>query len=124
LEIQSQPVLGTDVEIVSSQGGKIDESYTLPAGKSKEVRNQCNTVARSTLRETKEPKRAASPWRPGSTTMARRSATWCPSRTAMSELRIANERTQFVVAKDATTYPANPAQFPDLVGRQLPDRAP
>jgi alpha-glucosidase len=103
LEIQNQPVLGTDVEIVSSQGGKIDETYTLPAGKSKEVRNQCNTAAIE-LRETKEPKRRftveARVYNDGA---AFRYVV--PEQDGLSELRIANEHTQFVVAKDATTYP-------------------
>ena len=44
LEIQNQPILGMNVEIASSQSGKIDETYTLPTGKSKEVRNQCHTA--------------------------------------------------------------------------------
>ena len=103
LEIQSQPVLGADVEIASSQAGKIDESYTLPAGKSKEVRNQCNTVALD-VRETKDPARRftveARVYNDGA---AFRYVV--PEQDAIKELRIANERTQFVFAKDATTFP-------------------
>lgn len=103
LEIQNQPVLGTDVEITSSKSGKIDETYTLPAGKSKEVRNQCNTVALD-VRETKDPKRRftveARVYNDGA---AFRYVV--PQQDALQELRISNEHTQFVFAKDATTYP-------------------
>ena len=100
LEIQNQPVLGTDVEIVSSKSGKIDETYALPTGKSKEVRNQCNTVALE-LSETKEPKRRF-------TVEARVYNDGAAFRYVVpesGELRLTNERTQFVFAKDATTYP-------------------
>ena len=103
LEIQNQPVLGTDVEIAASGSGKIDETYTLPAGKSKQVRNQCNT-ATVELRETKEPQRRftveARVYNDGA---AFRYVV--PQQDGLNELRIANEHTQFVFAKDATAYP-------------------
>jgi alpha-glucosidase len=103
LEIQGQPVLGADVEIASSQAGKIDEAYTLPAGKSKEVRNRCNTLALD-VRETKGPGRRftleARVYNDGA---AFRYVV--PEQEAIQELRIANEHTQFVFAKDATTFP-------------------
>jgi len=103
LEIQNQPVLGTDVEIASSQAGKIDETYTLPAGKSKEVRNQCNTVAVE-VREIKEPRRhfslEARAYNDGA---AFRYVV--PAQDGIQELRIVNEHTQFVFPTDVTTYP-------------------
>jgi alpha-glucosidase len=103
LEIQNQPVLGTDVEILSAQTGKIDETYTLPAGKSKEVRNLCDTLSLD-VRETKGPKRRftveARVYNDGA---AFRYVV--PEQDAIKELRIANEHTQFVLAKDATTFP-------------------
>ena len=103
LEIQNQPVLGTEVEIVSSRSGKIDETYTLPAGKSKEVRNQCNTIALQ-VSETKEPKRRFSvEARVYNDGAAFRYVV--PDQDGLKELRISNEHTQFVLAKDATTYP-------------------
>jgi alpha-glucosidase len=103
LEIQNQPVLGTDVEIISSRSGKIDETYTLPAGKSKEVRNHCNTVALD-VREAKDPKRRftveARVYNDGA---AFRYVV--PQQDGLNELRISNEHSQFVLAKDATTFP-------------------
>jgi alpha-glucosidase len=100
LEIQNQPVLGSNVEVVSSRSGKIDETYTLPAGKSKEVRNQCNTAAID-LREAGETGRRL-------TIEARAYNDGVAFRYVVpgtGELRLANESTQFVLATDATTYP-------------------
>ena len=103
LEIQNQPVLGTEVEIAGSQTGKIDETYTLPAGKSKQVRNQCNTLSLE-VRETRDARRRftveARAYNDGA---AFRYA--IPEQDGLNDLRIANEHTQFVFAKDATTYP-------------------
>ena len=103
LEIENQPVLGANVTIDAARSGRIDESYTLLAGKSKTVRNQCNTLALD-LRETQAPGRKF--------TMEARvyddGAAFryvVPEQEAVKELRIANEKTQFVFAKDATTYP-------------------
>src|ERR1039458_1439815 len=92
LEIQNQPVLGTNVEIASSQSGKIDETYTLLTGKSKQVRNQCNTVALE-LSETKEPRRhfrvEARVYNDGA---AFRYVV--PDQDGLKELRLANERSE------------------------------
>ena len=103
LEIQNQPVLGTDMQIVVANSGKIDETYTLPAGKSREVRNLCNTLTLQ-LSETKEPKRSltveARVYNDGA---AFRYVV--PEQDGLKELRLVNEKTEFVLAKDATTYP-------------------
>jgi alpha-glucosidase len=103
LEIQNQPVLGTDMQIASSKSGKIDETYTPPAGKSKEARNLCNTVTLE-LNETKEPNRRltveARVYNDGA---AFRYVV--PEQEGLQELRLVNEKTQFVLATDATTYP-------------------
>src|ERR1017187_4194202 len=45
LDIQNQPVLGANLQIVGTRPAKIDETYTVPAGKSKTIRNVCNTLA-------------------------------------------------------------------------------
>src|ERR1035441_3579550 len=95
LEIQNQPVLGTGVDIVSSKSGTVDETYSLLAGKSKEVRNQCNTVTLE-LSETKEPKRRF-------TVEARVYNDGAAFRYLLpdaGEVRIANERTQFVRSEE------------------------
>ena len=103
LEIQDQPGLGSNVTIGSAHTGKIDEAYSLPAGKSKEVRNQCNTASFE-AREMAAPGRhftvEARVFNDGA---AFRYVV--PQQDGLEELRIANESTQFVLAKDATTYP-------------------
>ena len=44
LEIQGQAPLGLNMNLGEPKTGKIDETYTVPAGKSSSIRNQCNTV--------------------------------------------------------------------------------
>ncbi len=103
LDIQNQPVLGANVEIVATRSNKIDETYTVPAGKAKTVHDVCNTLAVD-LAETGEPHRRftieARVYDDGA---AFRYVV--PSQPNLPELRIVNEKTQFVLAKDATTYP-------------------
>jgi alpha-glucosidase len=102
LELQDLP-LGANVEIVSTQNGKIDETYTLPAGKSKSVHNFCNTATLE-LREKSEPLRRftveARVYNDGAAFRY-----LLPAQDAVKELRVSNELTQFVFAQDATTYP-------------------
>ena len=102
-DVQNQPPLGANMEVVSTQPGKIDETYTLPAGKSKSVHNLCNTATLE-LRETREPKRRftveARVYNDGAAFRY-----LVPAQDAMKELRVVNELTQFVLATDATTYP-------------------
>jgi alpha-glucosidase len=103
LEVENQPLLGANVVITSSRRSRIDETYTLLAGKSKTVRNLCNALALD-LRETQAPGRKftveARAYDDGA---AFRYVV--PGQEAVKELRITNEKTQFVFAKDATTYP-------------------
>ena len=103
IEIQNQAQLGANVRIEAAQAGKIDETYALPAGKSKEVRNYCNTLAFE-VREADSPGRHFTV----ETRVFNDGAAFryvVAKQEALEELRIANELTQFVFAKDATTYP-------------------
>jgi len=103
LDVQNQPVLGTNLEITGSRASKIDEIYTPPFGKSGTARNLCNTLSVD-LHETKEPHRQL-------TVEARvfdDGAAFryvIPSQESLKVLRLVNEKTQFVLADDATTYP-------------------
>ncbi len=46
MDVQDQQPLGTNVEIVSSTpSSKVDETYTIPAGKSNPVRNFYNAIS-------------------------------------------------------------------------------
>jgi len=103
LEIQKQPALGTNVEIVETKSGTIDETYTVPAGKSKTIHNLCHTLAVD-LRETAEPHRRFSvEARVFDDGAAFRYV--IPRQEGLAQLDLVNERTAFVLARDATTYP-------------------
>jgi alpha-glucosidase len=103
LDLLGQPVLGAAVRIEAVRSSKIDETYEVPAGKSKSIRNVCNAVAID-LRETAGLSRQftveARAYDDG---VAFRYVV--PRQDALTDLLIVNEKTQFVIAKDATTYP-------------------
>jgi alpha-glucosidase len=103
LELQGQAALGANVRIQAVRPSKIDETYSVPAGKAETIRNVCNAIAID-LREIQEPSRRF-------TVEARACDDGAafryviPRQAGLGELRIVNEKTQFVLAKDATTYP-------------------
>ena len=102
LDIQNQPVLGTNLRIVASRPSQIDEIYTVPAGKAKTIRNVCHMLAID-LEETQPPNRHL-------TVEARAYDDGAAFRylvpgQGLQDLHIVNEKTQFVLAKDAVTYP-------------------
>lgn len=102
-ELQNQPAIGNNLKVVAATNSRIDETYAIPAGKSNPVRNQCNVLLFD-LQEAKAPGRKltieARAYNDG---IAFRSIV--PDQPAAKELRIVNEKTQFVLASDATTYP-------------------
>lgn len=102
-EMQNQPPIGGDLVTIAATNERIDETYQIPAGKSKSVRNQCNTLLFD-LKEAKAPGRKltveARAYNDG---IAFRYI--IPDQPAVKEARIVNEKTEFVLASDATTYP-------------------
>jgi len=103
LDIQDQPVLGANLQIVASRLGKIDETWTRRAGKSNPVRNAANTLALD-LRESRRPNRQlAIEARVYNDGIAFRYA--IPDQPVLKTFRIVNEKTEFVLAGDATAYP-------------------
>src|SRR5690349_15608662 len=44
LEIRDQPILGVNYGLLASKNESVDETYTLPAGKAKTVRNHYNSL--------------------------------------------------------------------------------
>ncbi|MDR3718853.1 MAG: glycoside hydrolase family 97 protein [Bryobacteraceae bacterium] len=102
-DLQNQPAIGDNLLVVAATNSRIDETYSIPAGKSNPVRNQCNVLLFD-LKEANAPGRKltveARAYNDG---IAFR--TIVPDQPAVKELRIANEKTQFVLASDATTYP-------------------
>ena len=103
LEIQNRPVLGANVEIATFKPGKIDETYDVPAGKAKTIHNLCNTLAVD-LREPQAPHRELTiEARVYDDGVAFRYV--IPAQAGLDELRLVNEKTKFVMARDVTTYP-------------------
>jgi alpha-glucosidase len=103
LDIQDQPVLGTAVRIAGSKPSRIDETYTVPAGKSNPVRNVCNVVAVE-LEESSPPNRRFTlEVRAYDDGVAFRYLV--PDQTAVKAFRLVDEKTQFQLSRDATTYP-------------------
>jgi alpha-glucosidase len=103
LDIQDQPVLGDHVRIVAQRRGKIGETWQAPAGKANPIRNECNTLSLD-LHETRRPNRLftvdARVYDDG---VAFRYA--IPDQEMLKVVRLVNEKTQFVMAADATTWP-------------------
>ena len=83
--------------------GKVDETYNMPHGKSNPVRNNCGTLTLN-LEETRAPRRKltieARAYNDG---IAFRYIV--PNQPILTELRLAGERTEFQLAKEATTWP-------------------
>ena len=102
-ELQNQPAIGSHLQVVAATNSRIDETYNIPAGKSNPVRNQCNVLFFD-LKEAKAPGRKltieARAYNDG---VAFRYI--LPNQPAVTEARIVNEKTEFVLAADATTYP-------------------
>jgi len=102
-ELQNQPPIGDNLLVVAATNTHIDETYAIPAGKSNPVHNQCNVVIFD-LKEAMAPGRKltveARAYNGG---VAFR--TIIPDQPAVKELRVVNEKTEFVLASDATTYP-------------------
>lgn len=102
-DMQNQPPIGGNLLTVAATNARIDETYRIPAGKSNSVHNQCNTLLFD-LKEAKAPGRKltleARAYNDG---IAFRYI--IPDQPAVKEARIVNEKTEFVLASDATAYP-------------------
>jgi hypothetical protein len=53
-DLQNQPAIGGNLQVVAATNSRIDETYQIPAGKSNPVRNQCNVLLFD-LKEAKAP---------------------------------------------------------------------
>jgi alpha-glucosidase len=102
LQLEQAPPLGAAVRIAASRTGALDETYSMPHGRSNPVRNHCNTLTLD-LEETAAPARKlALEVRAYNDGVAFRYA--LPAQPGLSEVRLAAEKTAFTLAKDATTY--------------------
>jgi alpha-glucosidase len=109
LDIQDQPFLGSNLRIVRSTPGEVNETYNMLHGKANPVRNNCRTLAVE-LEETRGPNRKmtleARAYNDG---VAFRYLV--PDQPILKQLRLAGEKTEFQLAKDGTTYPLLLAGF-------------
>ena len=96
LELQDLGVIGPGLMIAGTTPAKIDETYTLPTGKASTIRNQCNTLTLDLQSMILE----ARAYNDGVAFRYR-----SPRQVDGSNIRIVNEKTQFVFAKEGTAYP-------------------
>ena len=102
LEIEQAPALGAAVKIASAKAGTVDETYSMPHGKSNPVRNFCHTLTLD-LEETSAPGRKFTlEARAYNDAVAYRYLV--PAQAGLTDIRLVSEKTAFTLAKDATTY--------------------
>jgi alpha-glucosidase len=100
LQLAGEVVPGPNVRIAAAREGSVDETYSMPHGKSNPVRNYCRTLALDL---------------DGAMPLTLEARAYNDGvafryllrglRSGPGEIRIANEQTEFRMAKDATAYP-------------------
>jgi alpha-glucosidase len=109
LDIQDQLNLGPNVRIVASRPGSVDETYNVLHGRSNPVRNVCHTVTVEVVEQGRQARKMTVEARAYDDGIAFRYI--IPEQPAIHELRLAGEKTEFQLAKDAATYPMILANF-------------
>ncbi len=101
LDLQGQPTLGPSMHTAGAKPGSTDENYTIPVGKTKNVRDHYNSLVADFEGE-------------GGTKLSVEVRAFddgvafryiVPDQPSISHVRITGERTQFRYSKDATLYP-------------------
>jgi alpha-glucosidase len=101
LDLQGQPPLGPGWRYGNVQRGGADESYTIPVGKTKEVRNHYNSLVADFSGDSGG--KLSIEVRAFDDGVAFRYVV--PEQSALNTVRISGERTQFRYSNDATLYP-------------------
>jgi len=102
LELEHAPVLGAAVRIANTRAGTVDETYSMPHGRSNPVHNFCRTLTLD-LEETAAPAHKFTlEARAYNDAVAFRYTV--PAQPGLAEVRLASEKTAFTLAQDATTY--------------------
>jgi alpha-glucosidase len=101
LDLQGQPALGPGMHNVGAKPGSADESYTIPVGKTKDVRDHYNSLVADF--EGESGTRLSVEVRAFDDGVAFRYIV--PEQPSIKSVRITGERTQFRYSKDATLYP-------------------
>jgi alpha-glucosidase len=101
MKLEGQPPIGPGMRQVSEQKGSVDESYTIPVGKTSTVRDRCNS-ARADFQDATGRKLSLEV-RAYDDGVAFRYI--LPNQSAIKDVRIEHELTEFRYSKDATLYP-------------------
>ena len=101
LKMEGQPALGPDMKAVHVETGHVDESYTIPVGKTKSVRNQYNSASADF--EDPSGRKLTIEVRAFNDGVAFRYIV--PRQAGFTNVRIEHEQTEFRYSKDATLYP-------------------
>jgi alpha-glucosidase len=97
------PLLGENVGLLDSKTASVDETYTVPAGKTNPIRNHYNSVLAEYLQNGSLGRRISIEARAYDDGAAFRYIV--PNTTPLPEIRIDNEETEFNFAKDGESYP-------------------
>ena len=108
-EIEGQPPLQDRLRVLGSYRGVVDENYPMPHGKSNPVRNHCRTLGIQFAEMGPLGRKLTVEARAYDDGAAFRYI--LPRQTALSEVRITAERTQFNLAKEGTAYPLALANY-------------
>ncbi len=101
LDLQGQPALGPGMHYLGSKPGSADETYPIPVGKTKEVRDHYNSLVADF--EGESGSRLSVEVRAFDDGVAFRYIV--PEQPSIQSVHISSERTQFRYSKDATLYP-------------------
>ena len=101
LDIAGQPALGPGMHRTTAEPASVDETYTIPIGKTSSVRDHYNALLANF--EDATGRRLSIEVRVFDDGAAFRYSV--PDQPSLKQVRIAHELTQFTYAKDATTYP-------------------
>jgi alpha-glucosidase len=101
LEFQGQPALGPAMHNVGAKPGSTDDHYTIPVGKTKEVRDHYNSLVADF--EGESGTRLSVEVRAYDDGVAFRYLV--PQQPSLASVQITGERTQFRYSNDATLYP-------------------
>ncbi len=103
LDVQDQQNLGPNVRIAGTRPGSVNETYNMPHGKANPVHNVCQTLAVDVQETGRQERKMTVEARAYDDGVAFRYV--IPDQPPLHEVRLAGERTEFHLAKDAATYP-------------------
>jgi alpha-glucosidase len=103
LALQGQDPLGPNLVVTAVRPSSVDESYTVPVGKSSTVRDHYDAIAVDLQEPAAPSRRLTLEVRAYDDALAFRYRV--PAQPGLAQVRITNELTEFQLAKDATAYP-------------------